>query len=119
MLTEWSLQTVKKGNDEYMIVVSGVKDTGLCGGYWGNTEQLGRRRSRNPPETLQPGTEGRRGSVGSTGSADNKATPKGKKAVDTPQAKSNKKQVSGIALDLLCNLIVHRTMFKRVRTFID
>lgn len=87
-------KTVKKGNDEYMIVVSGVKDTGLCGGYWGNTEQLGRRRSRNPPETLQPGTEGRRGSVGSTGSADNKATPKGKKAVDTPQAKSNKKQVT-------------------------
>ena len=25
-------KTVKKGEDEYAIIVSGVKDTGLCGG---------------------------------------------------------------------------------------
>ena len=44
---------VKKGEDEYMIVVSGVKDTGLCGNYW-NVGEGGRRRSK-PPETLQMG----------------------------------------------------------------
>merc|ERR1712130_617679 len=32
-------KTVSKGEDEYMIVVSGVKDTGLCGGYWGKTKK--------------------------------------------------------------------------------
>ena len=58
-----------KGEDEYMIVVSGVKDTGLCGGYWGNTENLGSRRRSKPVEALQIGNEKkRRGSVGSVGS---------------------------------------------------
>ena len=33
--------------------MTGVKDTGLCGGYWGKVEG-GRRRSK-PPETLQMG----------------------------------------------------------------
>ena len=41
------------GDDEYQIIVTGVKDTGLCGGYWGKVEG-GRRRSK-PPETLQMG----------------------------------------------------------------
>ena len=39
-------KTVKKGEDEYAIVVTGVKDTGLCGGYWGNIEGK-RRRCRS------------------------------------------------------------------------
>jgi hypothetical protein len=43
---------VQKGEDEYMIVVSGVKDTGLCGGYWGNTDNLSSRRRSKQPETF-------------------------------------------------------------------
>merc|ERR1719186_352534 len=87
-----------------MIVVSGVKDTGLCGGYWGNTETLGSRRRSKPVEALQIGktekTASRRGSVGSVGSSvdttpSNKKTPQTKKLVaGTPQTKSNKKQVT-------------------------
>merc|ERR1719312_1802724 len=74
-----------------MIVVSGVKDTGLCGGYWGNTENLGSRRRSKPVEALQIGKDDkkRRGSVGSVGSGVD--TPQAKK---TPQAKNNKKQVT-------------------------
>eukprot|EP00092_Neocalanus_flemingeri_P036308 GFUD01039530.1.p1 GENE.GFUD01039530.1~~GFUD01039530.1.p1 ORF type:complete len:1126 (-),score=436.20 GFUD01039530.1:24-3401(-) len=96
-------KTVKKGQDEYMIVVSGVQDTGLCGGYWGSTENLGSRRRSKPPEALQIGqtekTSSRRGSVGSVGSSvdtpSNKKTPKAKTlAAATPQNKSNKKQVT-------------------------
>jgi len=98
-------KTVQKGEDEYMIVVSGVKDTGLCGGYWGNTETLGSRRRSKPPEALQLGktekTASRRGSVGSVGSSVDttpvvKKTPQAKKVVPpaTPQAKSSKKQVT-------------------------
>jgi len=95
-------KTVSKGEDEYMIVVSGVKDTGLCGGYWGNTENLGSRRRSKPVEALQIGKDDkkRRGSVGSVGSgADTtpqaKKTPQSKKAAAaTPQTKSNKKQVT-------------------------
>jgi len=86
---------VKKGEDEYMIVVSGVKDTGLCGSYW-NVGEGGRRRSK-PPETLQMGkNEKRRGSVGSVGSEKSgkseSPAPGKKAAVATP--KSNKKQVT-------------------------
>jgi len=94
-------KTVSKGEDEYMIVVSGVKDTGLCGGYWGNTENLGSRRRSKPVEALQIGRDDkkRRGSVGSVGSSvDNtpqaKKTPQTKKGASTPQTKSNKKQVT-------------------------
>jgi len=88
-------KTVKKGEDEYVIVVSGVKDTGLCGNYW-NVSEGGRRRSK-PPETLQMGKEKRRGSVGSVGSeTSGKDSPVVKKgAAATPaSAKSNKKQVT-------------------------
>ena len=46
---------VKKGASDFMIVVTGVKDIGLFGGYWGNTENLGSRRRSKPPETLQLG----------------------------------------------------------------
>lgn len=98
-------KTVTKGEDEYVIVVSGVKDTGLCGGYWGNTENLGSRRRSKPVESLQIGrtekSTNRRGSVGSGGSGtdatpSNKKTPQSKKGTTlTPQqGKSNKKQVT-------------------------
>ena len=91
-----------------MIVESGVKDTGLCGGYWGNTDNLSSRRRSKQPETLQLGkserTASRRGSVGSVGSSVDttpsvKKTLQAKKVVTTtPQTKSNKKQVSfGVA----------------------
>ena len=92
-----------------MIVVSGVKDTGLCGGYWGNTETLGSRRRSKPVEALQIGktekTASRRGSVGSVGSSvdttpSNKKTPQTKKLVaGTPQTKSNKKQVNSLDVE--------------------
>jgi len=52
-------KTVVKGGEEYAIVVSGVKDTGLCGGYWGNSENLGSRRRRKPTESLQCGRNGK------------------------------------------------------------
>eukprot|EP00096_Caligus_rogercresseyi_P010951 TRINITY_DN414_c0_g1_i1.p1 TRINITY_DN414_c0_g1~~TRINITY_DN414_c0_g1_i1.p1 ORF type:complete len:876 (-),score=342.27 TRINITY_DN414_c0_g1_i1:817-3444(-) len=35
---------VKKGDSEYVVVVTGVKDTGLCGKYWGNSESLRSKR---------------------------------------------------------------------------
>lgn len=89
-------KTVKKGSEEYMIVVSGVKDTGLCGNYW-NVSEGGRRRSR-PPETLQMGKEKRRGSVGSVGSEtsgkDSPAAKKGAAPATPVSAKSTKKQVT-------------------------
>jgi len=37
---------VKKGDQEYNIIVSGVKDTGLCGKYWSDMEALPSRRRR-------------------------------------------------------------------------
>lgn len=37
---------MKKGEEEYMIVVSGVKDTGLCGKYWSDMETLPSKRRR-------------------------------------------------------------------------
>ncbi|XP_040569052.1 uncharacterized protein [Lepeophtheirus salmonis] len=38
---------VKKGNEEFAVVVTGVKDTGLCGTYWGEWNNLpSRRKSR-------------------------------------------------------------------------
>ena len=87
-----------------MIVVSGVKDTGLCGGYWGKTETVGSRRRSKPLEALQIGkteqTARMRGSVGNIGSYVDttptvKKTPQAKKVVTaTPQTKSYKKQVT-------------------------
>ncbi len=46
---------VKKGGDEYMIVLTGVKDTGLCGKYWADIDNLPprRRRGSNQPTTPQ------------------------------------------------------------------
>lgn len=35
---------VKKGDTEYAIVVTGVKDTGLCGKYWSDIDNLPRKR---------------------------------------------------------------------------
>ena len=37
---------IQKDGEEFLVVVSGVKDTGLCGGYWGETTGS-RRRGRN------------------------------------------------------------------------
>merc|ERR1719342_1561802 len=37
---------VKKGDEEYNIIVSGVKDTGLCGKYWSDMDSLPSRRRR-------------------------------------------------------------------------
>ncbi|XP_040578587.1 uncharacterized protein [Lepeophtheirus salmonis] len=38
---------VKKGDAEYVVVVTGVKDTGLCGKYWSDIDNLpSRRRGR-------------------------------------------------------------------------
>ena len=37
---------VKKGDEEYHIIVSGVKDTGLCGKYWADLESLPAKRKR-------------------------------------------------------------------------
>jgi len=99
-------KTVKKGEDEYVIVVQGV-DSGLCGKYWGDLDNLPSRRRSKQPEQLQinPGKEAtpnsRRGSVGSVGSADlpgsAKKTP-GAKAVKAAEPaatpKSGKKQVT-------------------------
>ena len=89
-------KTVKKGEDEYNIIVSGVKDTGLCGGYWGNID--GKRRRSKPPETLQLGKNERRGSVGSVSSDKGKDSPAlAKKGASTPATdtpKANKKQVT-------------------------
>jgi len=101
-------KTLKKGEDEYVIVVQGINDTGLCGKYWGDLENLPSRRRSKQPEPLQlgavasPGRDtptSRRGSVGSAGSVE---TPAKKAAVQikvkpevvkaTP--KSNKKQVT-------------------------
>ncbi|XP_040568949.1 uncharacterized protein [Lepeophtheirus salmonis] len=46
---------VKKGDEEYAVVVTGVKDTGLCGTYWGDLNNLpSRRKSRiNNPFLVQ------------------------------------------------------------------
>merc|ERR1719394_1437242 len=88
-------QSVKKGEHEYNIIVSGVKDTGLCGNYW-NVSEGGRRRSK-PPETLQMGKSERRGSVGSVGSEkSNKDSPAAslKKSASVATPKSSKKQVT-------------------------
>ena len=46
-------EVIKKGEDEYIVVVSGAKDTGLSGSYW-QTEALPTRRRRctiTPPPT--------------------------------------------------------------------
>merc|ERR1719438_68452 len=88
-------QSVKKGEHEYNIIVSGVKDTGLCGNYW-NVSEGGRRRSK-PPETLQMGKSERRGSVGSVNSEKSvKDSPAAsiKKSATVATPKSSKKQVT-------------------------
>lgn len=87
-------KTVKKGDDEYAIVVTGVKDTGLCGGYWGNSNIEGKRRRSKPPETLQLGKNERRGSVGSVSSDKGKESPAPVKKAATATPKSGKKQVT-------------------------
>jgi len=96
-------KTVKKGDEEYVIVVQGV-ETGLCGKYWGDLDNLPSRRRSKQPEALQvnPGREtptSRRGSVGSVGSAElpgsAKKTPAAKaKAEVQATPKSSKKQVT-------------------------
>jgi len=112
-------QTVKKGNEEYMIVVQGVADTGLCGKYWGDLTNLPSRRRSQKPEILTPGTTpvaadkgpdgslkstddpttanpsrgGRRGSTSSTGSTETPKRAPTKQDSPAPP-KSHKKQVT-------------------------
>ena len=38
---------VKKGQEEYMVIVSGVQDTGLCGKYWSDVSPSSSRRRRS------------------------------------------------------------------------
>jgi hypothetical protein len=40
------MPVVKKGDDEYHVIFSGVKDTGLCGKYWADMNQLPTKRQR-------------------------------------------------------------------------
>jgi len=92
-------KTVKKGDDEYMIVVQGVQDTGLCGKYWGDLSNLPSRRRSKQPEPLVVGespesSRQRRSSMSSTGSADSPAAKKVVKKAATPVPKSAKKQVT-------------------------
>jgi len=96
-------KTVKKGEDEYVVIVQGVQDTGLCGKYWGDTTNLPSRRRSKAPEAFKAGDSPessnrvRRGSSGSTGSNSNTDTPlkTTPKKQDAPaQPKSNKKQVT-------------------------
>lgn len=80
-------KTVKKGDEEYVIVVSGVADTGLCGKYWGDLTNLPSRRRSGAP-----GTEG---TPTAPKPAPKKATTPAvevKKASTPPPKKSHKKQ---------------------------
>jgi len=98
-------KTVKKGEDEYVVIVQGVQDTGLCGKYWGDTTNLPSRRRSKAPEPFKAGDSPdrvRRGSSGSTGSSNPGegtpikplvATPKEQPATPNPQ-KSTKKQIT-------------------------
>jgi len=106
-------QTVKKGDDEYLIVVQGA-ETGLCGKYWGDLDNLPSRRRSKQPDQLQLGatpekseTTGRdtptsrRGSVGSNASVETPTQPKKVGVVAKPLAtkplatpKSSKKQLT-------------------------
>jgi len=48
---------IKKGDSEYVVVVSGAKDTGLSGKYWSDLENLGSRRRCTitpPPKAPSP-----------------------------------------------------------------
>jgi len=45
-------KSVKKGDEEYVIVVTGVPDTGLCGKYWGDVSSL--QSSRRQKNTCSP-----------------------------------------------------------------
>ena len=78
-------KTVKKGSEEYMIVVPGVKDTGLCGGYWGNTENLGSRRKKSISKLVDKSeqsesNQSKAGPQSSPGSIKKGNKEKGKKA---------------------------------------
>ena len=42
---------VKAGDEEYMIIATGVKDTGLSGKYWADMAELPARRRRSQPPT--------------------------------------------------------------------
>ena len=42
---------VKAGDAEYMIIPTGVKDTGLSGSYWAGMAELPARRRRSQPPT--------------------------------------------------------------------
>lgn len=101
-------KTLMKGEDEYVIVVQGVNDTGLCGKYWGDLDNLPSRRRSKQPDQLQAGASqgrdtptSRRGSIGSVGSGESPASvkkPEAKIPKPKPELKitpkSSKKQVT-------------------------
>lgn len=82
---------VKKGDDEYVVIVSGVKDTGLCGKYWSDIDNLPpRRRSAKlqSPSAASPSlkqTPGKKGSPATPGTV-----PKETPAKETPKGRGRK-----------------------------
>lgn len=95
-------KTVKKGEDEYVIVVSGVADTGLCGNYWGDLNNLpSRRRSGAPtpkttpkpaPKKATPAVEIKKAATPPPKKSHKKQPPPEKSASPAPAAKSHKKK---------------------------
>ena len=45
---------VQAGEDEYMIIPTGVKDTGLSGKYWADMQELPARRRRSAQAAATP-----------------------------------------------------------------
>ena len=48
---------VQAGEDEYMIIPTGVKDTGLSGKYWADMQELPARRRRSAQVATPPAAE--------------------------------------------------------------
>lgn len=76
---------MKKGDDEYIVIASGMKDTGLSGKYWSDMENLPARRrctiSPQPPQT----------SPSPTNTGTKRKAPE-KPAEETPSKRGRKKQ---------------------------
>jgi len=51
------MPVVKKGDDEYHVIIRGVKDTGLCGKYWADMNQLPSKRQRKSLVSSQVRTQ--------------------------------------------------------------
>ncbi|TRY79414.1 hypothetical protein TCAL_02262 [Tigriopus californicus] len=89
---------VKKGDEEYVVVVTGVKDTGLCGKYWADMDNLPKRRTRKSlaeeEEKAAAAAGAAAGAVpsapSSTTSSSSSTTTTAKKA-DTPAGRKGKR----------------------------